>query len=183
MVKQVTINWIVPESAANIVSVLNYDDAVASQSAVDAANDFIDSIASNLVSGVAWNFDSVVTLKDTVTGTTTGIESITPPPTGSGSAAGGQVPNASMFLVQFRTGVYSRGREVRGRWFIPGGSANAVFAGEVAGANLTAMNDALATWLGGLYAPVVWSRIGGIAPPVSSGSVWSELAVIRGRRA
>ena len=104
------------------------------------------------------------------------------------------VPNASQALLQWRTGVYRAGRQVRGRTFVPGISDDLVTAGELPSATVSAFQTAQSDFLDSAGDFGVWSRPvaadpdhdqvarAGAFTPVSGGTTWSELAVLRSRR-
>jgi hypothetical protein len=94
-------------------------------------------------------------------------------------------PLASQILIQWRTGDYIAGRELRGRTFVPYIDIGAINDGVIAsGARSSVLSDAntllsAAAGAGGL---VVWSRTHGQASAISNASVWNQLAVMRSRR-
>jgi hypothetical protein len=94
-----------------------------------------------------------------------------------------KLPDATQIVIQWRTGVYHNGREIRGRTFIPGLADFTNDEGNVALATRTAIQSDLDTWLAaqaGLF--FIWSRKNGLTAVVSDSSVWNEFGVLRSRR-
>lgn len=101
------------------------------------------------------------------------------------SGAGGELPLATCGLAQFHTGVYVGGREVRGRMFLPwpdnnsnaGGIPSSTYKDDWTNA-FTILDDI--SHANGAFC--VWSRKNGVAPLVTSTTVWNEYAVLRSQR-
>lgn len=96
------------------------------------------------------------------------------------------VPDASQGLIQWRTSEYRGGREVRGRTFIPGLGVSVLEGGELSAAAIGQINVAAANLVTPSVGFGVWKRpvggAGGELVPLSAGTAWTELAVLRGRR-
>lgn len=129
---------------------------------------------------VTISFPSEAQIVDPATGNATGvtsvdIESVT------GLSADEPMPWATQGLVRLRTGVYSGGREARGRTFIPGltvianndGRPDSAFTGQTSDVSLALLQD-------GFSKPVVISK--GVAVPVSTVTIWGDWATLRSRR-
>ncbi|MCZ6914750.1 MAG: hypothetical protein O7C59_10075, partial [Rickettsia endosymbiont of Ixodes persulcatus] len=103
----------------------------------------------------------------------------------SATVATEPLPFANQALVQLRTGDYVGGRELRGRWFIPGQLESGSTNGRLTAAWRSALLSQTATFLtaasagGGI---VVWSPTHGVASNVNAHGVWDEFAVLRSRR-
>jgi hypothetical protein len=181
---RVRLNWTGPAAG---FSILHFDGSVATpglaQDAADAAALWWDDINALFASAQAMRVDPEVLEVNVTTGQTIGVTTVTSTAlAGTGGAA--QVPQASMVLVQWRTGNFVGGREIRGRTFVPGLILNALSAaGEVSSATLAIMNAASQT-LADTPSPSfgVYSPTNSAFATVGSVSTWSELAVMRSRR-
>lgn len=118
------------------------------------------------------------------------IDPVTGHITATGSApvavlqAGGNapLPQATQGLVRWRSGVFVNGKEIRGRTFLPSMANDAQLGGKPSSALKVTADAAAAALLAAPVNLVVWSRKNGMSAPVTSGSTWSEFAVLRSRR-
>lgn len=123
---------------------------------------------------------------DAVTGTLTGVWTNGTETPVVGTGAGDAWANATQALLRSNTSIIKNGRVLKGRTFIPGLTTGGITQGEIspgaAGLILTGFNSTFIT----AALPVIWSRPGPKGPgsfaPVTSYSVWNELAVQRNRR-
>jgi hypothetical protein len=101
-----------------------------------------------------------------------------------GALGGTQLPHATQGLIRWQTGVYSSGRELRGRTFVPGLTTTAVQAnGSIAAATKTGLDNAAAGLISNANSILaVWSRRGGVFSPTISGISWTDFATMRSRR-
>lgn len=154
------------------------------QAAADAAAGFWSNAQLAMSSLIDWAQDGVATVLNPVTGEPTDIVTYTPD-TGDGQGSGDMLPAATQLLITWRTGVFSGGREVRGKTFVPGlvSSTNdndgtidegvvTQFAGYAASLLTTPGNPTLQ----------VWSRKNGTVQPVTQARITNEWAVLRSRR-
>lgn len=131
--------------------------------------------------GTAWSLDvqnDVVEL-DPATGQPTAVHN-TETALVTGTGTGDALPYATQGLVQWRTGVYVGGREIRGRTFIPG----PLEADNAVGFPLTAYTSLLTTAAGNLASAglAVYSYTHRQFADVSSGVGWTNWASLRSRR-
>lgn len=101
------------------------------------------------------------------------------------TGAGARSSYVDQILVRLRTGVYNAGREIRGRWFLPGIRQVAYVNGGVDASFITSINginNSLLTAGTGAGGLVVWSRTGGLTAQVTTMPVWDQVAVQRSRR-
>lgn len=121
------------------------------------------------------------------------------------SGAGDTCPMATQGLVQWRTGAYSDGREIRGRTFLPSPLETHNTAGVPASAYTTAVNTAAAAVIADTNSTfVIWRRPRKARPqvgnpgdpwylpaqaardgewaPATLGNTWSKWATLRSRR-
>lgn len=182
MVLQVRVGWS-GLGVSDSVSVLNFLDSVASaQAAVDAVESGFAIFMAEISNDYTMTVEPVVRDINTATGQLQGLEGVTTSPiTGLNSAA--PLAQATQALIQWRTGTFVNGREVRGRTFVPGATATWIDDGEPDSGALSLLGagglDVIAE-SGDTLA--VWSRSSGTAHAVSSVSVWTDFAVLRSRR-
>lgn len=157
------------------------NDLGAPQDAADAVAAFWGEAASIMVTDARIEVLPNAQVVDEVTGKPTGLVSTTGSiVTGSGGTAA--LSPALQLLVQWRTGIYQNGREVRGRTFIP--ALASIIGTEVPNATALTTAQTAADLLNDLVTPemVVWSRTHGLSHAVESTGVWSQYAVLRSRR-
>jgi hypothetical protein len=107
----------------------------------------------------------------------------TTPVTGTGTQSLDMIPIASQSLLRLRTGVYTNGRELRGRVFLPGATVSSNVGGAPSSGLQSTMTSAGQTLLAdGTCAWAVYSRVHKVAEQVASTSVWAEYAQLRSRR-
>lgn len=141
---------------------------------VDCAGQ-IKSIYTMTVLPLVYTIDSTTDKATSVTGTTT-----TAVPGGSGADG---LPTATQGLIRWHTGVFSSGREIQGKTFIPGMVVPANNQGVPTSALLTALQTA-ATNLASA-GPItfgVYSRKHHLFAQATTGSPWNQWAVLRSRR-
>lgn len=158
------------------------------QSDADAAraafNGFWDGIKTLITTGLSVTLEPDVEIVDTPTGQVTGTFT-TLGGTTAGTASGDVLGPTQQGLLRLRTGTYSNGREVRGRWFIPGAveGSNTLGAPVVGYTTLVAAEGQdLITALVGNGSLVIYSPTYGTATVVNSASCWNRWAVLRSRR-
>lgn len=152
------------------------------QQAATAVGNFWGAADSLMEVSVSWTMLADVEALDPATGQVTGVSQVTPP-TGGGVAATTGLPVATQALVRWRTGVYIGGREVRGRWFIPGLATSANNDGAPSSTVLSTLNTAASTLISDPNSELcMWSRKNGQVEAVTSGTTWSQFAVLRSRR-
>lgn len=136
-----------------------------------------------IMSSTIYATDAEVAEIDIATGEVTGLVPVTPA-TGTGGATGDDLPTMTQGLVRWRTGTFVGGREVRGRTFLPSmGEVNSTTGVPIA-AIKTAVNTAAAALIADANSDfVIYSKTHRDAVPVVSGSMWTQWAVLRSRRA
>lgn len=161
---------------------LYFPFTVEPEDAVAAANDLWEIFASYVSDNVAWLVDGVVVNLNDATGEIIGSVSVDGI-TGAGTSVQEELPSSTQVLVQWRTGVYVGGREIRGRTFVPAITEPNNEDGHFNETGRSELSDAIALWLGGLAeAPLIWSRAHGQSAPIAAAQVWSQFAVLRSRR-
>lgn len=178
---RVTTQWVAFQGAP-YYSTMFFDGSLSTeaQNAVTAVAQFWTTIADRINSDTDATVLGEVQVVDPATGETTaqydvGNEAV------ASTAANTPLPWSTQGLVQWRTGVFLGGRQVRGRTFIPTpteqdndiGRPGTAYKADVDAAALTLVTGS------GL---VVWSRAHGQAVEVSSGACWDQWAYLGSRR-
>lgn len=185
MPREILVDWITPAGGGRVsVFMFTGGNPVADQRS--ALNDFLVEASTSLTDGVSWDIRLEGRNMDDATGALTSLWSEPTVYGGTGDQAGQPVPDAAQVLYRWGTGEIVNGRFLQGRTYVPGFyvtglSAGNLSAGTVAGqgANAQALVDA-AVGLGVWHRPVLGA--GGVFHDAITGSVWSELAVLRRRR-
>jgi hypothetical protein len=184
---EVLTRWSGSNAADSMVTVMNFTDAVPISDIRGTLADFWTTVSNQLSASTTWSIDESGREFDAASGQTTGLWSDPAAKSGAGSVTGdGPVSNASMMLLQWRTGLYRNGRELRGRSFIPGLAVNRLTGGEVSNATRAAIQTSLNSNIIANGYLEIWSRPKGGSPGTSAtvvaGTIWNEMAVLRGRR-
>jgi hypothetical protein len=124
-----------------------------------------------------------VAIIDGPTNQTIGVATVAPA-TIPGSGGASLAPPATQGLVRLLTSSFSGGRQVRGRFSMPGLSSGAITAAGTPTAGYVAgLNAAWATYLTALGpAACVFSRKNGTFVPITAASTWTQFSVLRSRR-
>lgn len=164
----------------------HYFDATSpntAQAAADAVHAFWDSIKASINNTFTFQVEPAVESVDSTTGQPTGITQVTSTVV-TGTSATAYLPSATQALVQWRTGFFLGGREIRGRTYVPGIISSAITnQGTPGPALVTALNTAasqIITWASSDF--VVYSRRHHAIGLVNSGTPWTKFAVLRSRR-
>lgn len=152
------------------------------QDFVDGIQTFLGSIADRLNTNLTWKIEDQVDEVQVSDGQIIGQTGVTTATT-AGTDATEALPWATQGLVRFRTGVFSGGREIRGRMFIPGFTETASSGGLPSSACRSDVNAAATVLADSTSAQLaVWSRTHSTVAGVTSASMWDEWAVLRSRR-
>lgn len=172
-------------TGAPYLSVMNFggSNLTDAQGAADAVRAFWFAIRNEFHSGNTVRVRPNVVYFNVTDGETIGNYSVTAPATVTGGASGDALPYATQGLVQWRTGVYIGGREIRGRTFIGGMTENQSANGHLAAASITAFQTAGAALIADTPpAFVIWSKAKATTEIVTSCSAWSSFAFLSSRR-
>jgi hypothetical protein len=188
VINQILTRWEVPNGAADITTVMNFDESVAVASQRAAVAEFWGDISPLINPNVKWTVETSGRILDEATGGLVGTWFDGTVQTGNGTASGSStLAGATMVLARWRAGIIVNGRRLQGRTYVPGISGGVSADGELAPSSLTVANGAV---LGFVQAEVgfsIWHRPKGSTPgsihPVNDGDVWREFAVQRTRRA
>lgn len=161
----------------------HFDQSVGTaQQAADAWRALLSAGVATYVTPMIFSAISSVETVDPATGNTTGVTAVTVAAV-TFTGAGQPLPAATSLLLQWRTGTYVAGREIRGRTNIPRLSEADSDAGVPNAALVAAWQARVNTLLGSAVAHlVVYARAAGTWSSVTVGSVWAEWAVLRSRR-
>lgn len=158
------------------------EGAGSAQQAATAVGAFWNAADALMEASVSWTTLADVEGVNAANGQVHSVFSTTPV-TGSGAAATTGLPTAAQGLVRWRTGVYVNGREIRGRWFIPGIATGNNNDGAPSATMVSTLNTAASTLIGDANSVLeIWSRANGSSADVTSGTTWSQFAVLRSRR-
>lgn len=163
-----TLNWVLAGSTPTQIST--------------AINGFLGAIATVVHQDLVMDWDGSLEVVESTSGQIEGVASATAR-SSTGTLTGDILPPATQALIQWRTGVFQGGREVRGKTFIPAMTETAAVAGQVGSTAQTALNNtatALLTASGAELA--IYSRKNGSIVPVNTGTCWNQFAVLRSRR-
>lgn len=153
------------------------------QLAVDAVRDFWLAVDNFMVNTVSWSTESAVAVMTTSPGTVTGLISTTVR-SGAGGTAATLLPGMTNWIVNWRTGSFSGGRELRGKTYVPGPTeSDNDTNGVPSGGSRTAIQTAADT-LHAVATPSlqVWSRKNGVSSGVIAASVPAKWGSLRSRR-
>lgn len=165
------------------VSLMHFEDAATPAGFyIEFLQDFWGAIFSYVTDSVSGSVEAEVVYFEDSTGAIDSVQ--------SGEAAGFQgvsevdpLPFANQALIQWRTGQYVGGREIRGKTFVPGltedASTGGLIAGNVVSGIQAAANELISDGNGALR---VYSPTRGTSAPVTSATVTNRFAVLRSRR-
>jgi hypothetical protein len=165
------------------LSTMYFDNgAGTAQQAATAVGVFWGTIDNRMATSVLWSTEAEVVLIDDATGDPTAVVTTTPS-SGAGSGAATMLPVVAQGLVRWRTGVFSGGREVRGRTFVPGLTENDNDLGVPNGSIIPVVDGAAAALVATANADlVIYSRTKSLSESVTSGSMWTSWAELKSRR-
>lgn len=166
-----------------MVSTMFFDASVATaQDAADSARAFWSDLAAVLSTALTAQVEPTVYTIDSTTGKATGTASTTTTSV-TGTSSAEQLPPATQGLITWHTGVFTAGRELIGKTYIPGMTEDDSTGGVPSSGFLSGAQTA-ATNLGSGGPPVleIYSRKHKTFYPAGLGSVDHVFAVLRSRR-
>lgn len=158
-----------------------HEDGVSAAGQVNAVLAFFNATKANQHTGLTIFVDGEIEHVDSTNGQVIATENTGAGGTAVGVDASDVLPYATQMLVQLRTGVFFGGRELRGRFFIPGFCEDNSIAG-VPSAGILASVQSAATTLVGAAQLAVFSPTKFQWAAVNAAPVWNEWAVLRSRR-
>lgn len=156
------------------------DGATNVAAATAAVADFWDDLKGLIATDVQWAIDDEV-LELTTAGVVTSSYTIAGQ-TGAGTSTSAMLPLASQLLVQWRTGTYQGGREMRGRTFIPGVVVGNNIDGKVGATTRGVVDAACIAYVGTAATPAIWSKKNLTVTEISAGFCWEQFAMLTSRR-
>ena len=182
---EVIVDWTTP-AGSGFVSVLYFDSATANTVARNDVGDWLGTTDTLLSNATHWSVRPDTRLLDDATGTLVGAGTDGTIYSGTGNGASGSVPDAAQVLIRWSTNTIINGRFLKGRTYIPGCGADLMSNGNVSSAGLTGFNTEANDFITASPTFGVWHRpvsgSGGQFVAADGASVWSEFAVLRGRR-
>lgn len=163
------------------VSNMYLGDSFLVQEAIDRVSEFWVILEPYMVNECQWAVEDTVVTIDAATGEIVSSASGTGG-VGQGDATGEMLPPSNQILIQWYTGQYINGRELRGRTYVPAISSSNNAEGFLAPATRTAIIGDLETWYAAEGPPLIWSRAALETRAVASLDVWNQFAVLRSRR-
>lgn len=185
MPAEILVDWTTP--AGNEHRNVMYFDATLSIGAQRTAlSTFLTAVKASLSNQVSYSIEQSGRVLDDATGALVGSWSQATALTGSGGSATQPVADATQILFRWFTPSIVNGRFLKGRTFIPGLFSGGLSGGNLLAAQVTGLSAAANTFANDPAGFGVWHRpsqgAGGDFVLTTSGSVWSELAVLRRRR-
>jgi len=171
---------------------LNPTGANQAASVIAQVKAFWTTMSPTMFNTIPWNVEADVPVINEIDGKITSIHTGVAQ-SGTGTNVGEVLPPSTQLLARLQTGGFVNGRRVRGRIFIPLQVESNSTNGRPTASLLTTLNGALTTLIGSAIQLNIWSRPYtdplGVKPSrpgstfgVTSGSGWSEWAVMRSRR-
>ena len=158
------------------------DGVLTAQHAADAVRLFWNQVQPDISSAYTAHILSEVDRVDVATGQPTDAVNTTTLPVVMGDA-GDPLPWQTQGLVEYTTGIYLAGRQVRGKTFIPGPTETRNTAGVPVASYITDGNSAISTLVGDVLSDFgVYSRKHRAFVTVTGGSTWPKWSVLRSRR-
>lgn len=185
MVKQAQILWSNTQGSPGGISVFHFDDSRAALSIRTTLRAMVSAIVGGMSDQWGAVEGSEVRQLDTATGQLTGIETIIPNAVTMGTILDEAVADSTCGLARYTTADFVNGRNVRGRTYIPGLSADGIIGGQWSAGRLTTI-ESFAAAFGADPGAVVYSRPAagraGSIHVVTGTSAWAQCAVLRHRR-
>jgi len=158
------------------------DGVLTAQHAADAVHDFWDDLSAAISNTYTFAVEGAVDTIDLATGKATGTTAVSVASVPGGGSSP-PLPWATQGLIEWRTGFYAGGREVRGRTFLPGMMEYYQTNGVPNAAGLAIFQTAADNLVGVITAQLqVYSRKHTLASGVTGATVWTKWAVLRSRR-
>lgn len=140
-----------------------------------------DELESVLANGTVWTRSGQIEVFNPSNGQTIGLVSGSPS-SGIGTWGTAKAPGGTALLLQWRTGEYVNGREVRGRSFLSGIGDFGDTTGAVPTSIITDVQNAMDNYLSNTNGASVYSPTAGDTYAIASGNCWNKFGLIRSRR-
>lgn len=160
----------------------NADDQTGADESVAAVQGFWDAIDGLQANEVVGTIEALVSQINPATGLLTGVWT-TAGGSWQGDSAAPLLPVGTCGLVQFRTGVFANGREIRGKTFVPGFTEDTNEPTGTPGASTqAALVTAGEVLMNADPSFCVYSIRNSQAAIVTSVTAWNKFALVRSRR-
>jgi hypothetical protein len=161
---------------------LGDDNASSASAAIAQVAAFWDALDGLMDNAITIAVQGDVPTIDVGSGEMTAVNSVAGD-TEAGDSVGLPLPYATQGAVQWNTDVFTGGRRLVGRSFLPGFTADTLESdGTPTAGTLTGIDTAANALVGGTPAFCVWSRTHGVAASVESWTVRNAFWVMRSRR-
>lgn len=171
-------------SGAAQLSTMFFDQpaGATAQDAANAVRAFWDGVKTKVSNLYSFQVELAVEDIDIATGKPVGLTAVTAAVV-TGTIATGVNPWQTQGLIQWRSGVFLGGRELRGRTFIPGTLIADEGTGVPTASYITTLNTAASTLASDPNSSLaIYSRKKRAIGVVTSGQAWNKWAVLRSRR-
>lgn len=183
MVRQILVRGEAP-STRPTVNVFHFSDGTDYQDAADALETMYTHWRASVSEDYQFNVEAEARQLNTATGALEAVNYVTwDAPVQGNVTTQGPLPEANAFLVRWLTPMVVGSRLLRGRTYLPGITMGSVEDGQVIPASREWLAEGAADFVEDLSGGfVIWSRVHGVAVPVTAGSIWPEVALQRRRR-
>ena len=167
-----------------LFTVLWFNDSVGTaDDATTAVENFWTDLAPMIVNECSMQVQGDVHTVDPVTNQITGVTVASVAGPIAGTNVSEPAPLSTQGLLQWFTGEFHNGRQLRGRTFIPGVPSSGVSVGKPTTGYKAAVLTAGLNLMGDSNTVLnVFSRVNGVARAVTGVATWSDFAVLRSRR-
>lgn len=184
-IREILVDW-TTQAGGGFRNVFYFDSTVTPAVQRSDIATWATGMAGVIDTNVSWTVETAGRELDETTGALVGAWTEPTGHTGLGAITGECVPDVAQILCRWATGSVVGGRFLKGRSFVPGMTVAQMKDGNIVPATVGALSTVCNTFATGASNLLVWHRpvlgAGGVAIPSQSGSVWSELAVLRRRR-
>lgn len=156
--------------------------ALTAQNAASAVRAFWNDCKGEISSAYVMTVEPEVYVLDTATGQPLSVVSTTTTAV-AGTDGGDPLPWATQALIEWPTGIFLGGRQVRGRTFIPGPTESKNTNGVPNGVIIANLNTAASNLVNDVLSDFqIYSRKNGVIEQALAGSTWSKWAILTSRR-
>jgi len=177
---RITTVWTGAPGMPGTTTLYGHENGDSTRDQVEAVGDFLATLTSSLNTDLTATVSGQVELISSTSGDITGVDDTGADVVVEMTDTAAALPYTTQLLVQFRTGVYFSGRELRGRMFIPGFCEDGNLQGVPDPDVVSGVAAAASTMVGHGFA--VYSPSKHQWASISAATVWNEWAVLRSRR-
>lgn len=166
------------------VSVVHLQDLTSPTDIATFATDLIDALASNMISSASLAFTGEVREYDTSTGVLVGVSSAAAHTASGGAGASPATADNVAIYSRLRTDAVAGGRRLAGGIYLSGLPSNIITAGGNLGESARGAVQTDLEGVLGVHSPawVIWSRVHGVASPVTGVQTAALISQQRRRR-